>query len=59
MKGIVDQNLCIGCGMCTAIAPDAFRMNDENLAEGYGDDLEENIEAAVQGCPVGAISKDE
>lgn len=28
MKIKVDQNLCIGCGLCCGICDEVFRMND-------------------------------
>ena len=35
MKGYVDKSACIGCGMCVDTAPDAFRIGEDGLAEGY------------------------
>ena len=29
----VNQEACIGCGACMAIASDVFEINDEGLAE--------------------------
>ena len=58
MKGYVDQSLCVGCGMCAGIAPSAFRMNDDGLAEGYAE-ISAADEAAAQeakeSCPAAAI----
>ena len=58
MKGYVDQSLCVGCGMCTGIAPSTFRMNDDGLAEGYAE-IPAADEAAAQeakeSCPASAI----
>ncbi len=33
MKFFVDQDECIGCGMCENICPDVFSMNDDNVSE--------------------------
>ena len=33
MRAYVDQELCIGCGLCTSIAPDVFAMNADGKAE--------------------------
>ena len=53
MKLKVDQELCIGCGMCESLSPEAFRMNDEGKAEAYA---EAGSGEALESCPVGAIS---
>ena len=37
MKAYVDQDVCIGCGMCTSLAPDVFQMNGEGKAEAYAE----------------------
>ncbi len=34
MRAYVDHELCIGCGLCTSIAPDVFAMNADGKAEG-------------------------
>ena len=59
MKAYVDKDTCIGCGLCTAICPKAFRMNDKGLAEGVDEELDasavgEAKDAEAQ-CPVEAI----
>jgi ferredoxin len=54
----VDQEKCIGCGVCVALASKTFRFNDNGKAEVYesnGDDLD-NIKSAVDSCPVQAIT---
>ena len=28
MRAFVDQDLCIGCGMCNAACPEVFELND-------------------------------
>jgi ferredoxin len=58
MKGYVDKNACVGCGMCTGIAPEAFRMGDDEVAEGYAAitaDGEAAAKEAKESCPVAAI----
>lgn len=37
MRANVDQNLCIGCGLCAGIVSDVFQMNDDGKAESYQD----------------------
>ena len=58
MKVKVDKEKCLGCGVCVAIAPKSFKLNDEGKSEPIeppGDD-KEIVENAVESCPVGAIS---
>ena len=51
----VDKDLCIGCGLCAGIAPDAFAIGDDGKAEVVGEDA--NAEEAKASCPVGAIGE--
>ena len=62
MKAYVDQNTCIGCGLREGTAPEVFRMNDAGLAEAYSETDEagkDQVQEAIDGCPVGAISWEE
>ena len=34
MKAVVDQEECIGCGLCADTSPDVFKMNDADKAAG-------------------------
>lgn len=59
MKAIVDENLCIGCGICEAICPDVFELEDgiakvkvTPVSEANAGDCRE----AAESCPVEAIS---
>ena len=63
----VDQEKCIGCGACTAIASEVFSFNDDGLAEANKeknilDNMEEEVKNdcidALEGCPVNAIYKE-
>ena len=57
MKGYVNKDLCIGCGMCCGIAPDAFRMGEDGRADGRAEAKSEGAaaaEAPQQPCPVQA-----
>lgn len=59
MKATVDQSGCIGCGLCADTCPEVFRMNEENLAEAYGEVTPDNQEAAEEArdtCPVSVIT---
>jgi len=64
----VNEDACIGCGACTAIASDVFSFNDDGLAETneetntidtMEDDLKNDVMDALEGCPTNAIYKEE
>jgi len=57
-KLVVDDNTCIGCGSCTAIAPKTFSLNNSGKAEVMSQtgDSPEKIQEAIDICPVQAIS---
>ena len=60
MKVRVDQEKCIGCGLCTGLAEAVFAFNDEgkvSAGEVTPDD-EEAVESAIASCPVEAIERD-
>lgn len=55
---VVDQDACISCGLCVSSCPAVFRFNSAGKSECYdptGAD-ETAIQAAIDGCPVQAIS---
>lgn len=59
MNAIVDQDTCIGCGLCTSTVDEVFQMNDDGKAEAYSAVSEENkdaVQEAIDSCPVAAIS---
>jgi ferredoxin len=56
----IDQNLCVGAGMCALTAPGVFTQDDDGFGEvlpgredGGGDPL---AREAVRACPAGAIA---
>ena len=58
MKPVIDEEKCIGCGTCPAVAPGTFKMNDDtNKAEIIDPitDNEEAIKLGVDSCPTEAI----
>lgn len=60
-RPVVDQDICTGCELCTQIAGNTFRMNDQQLSEvvdPQGDD-EQTIQEAIDSCPVSCISWEE
>lgn len=56
-KVVVDDALCIGCGLCAASHPDMFEINDEGKAVCFAEGEDADAEDAVASCPVGAISE--
>ena len=57
MKVKVDPNICIGCGLCTSIAPEIFEMNAEGKAQPKtGEGAPDLAKQAIADCPVQAIS---
>lgn len=62
MKVKVDQEKCIGCGLCINICPGVFEFDANNKSQVKKDaNLEKNkdcIKEAIQSCPVTAISEE-
>ena len=62
MKKIKVNENCIGCGACTAIAPEYFEFNDEGYAQPINKEVEEindDVIEAKEGCPTSAIEIEE
>ena len=64
MRVKVNQEACIGCGACQAIAPYVFEFNEEgyaetkeetNLLDAMDEELKEDVIDALEGCPTSAI----
>jgi ferredoxin len=60
MAVIIDQDACIGCGVCEGLYPDLFRMEDDGKAHvtdltAFDIDL---AREAIDQCPTEAISED-
>jgi len=60
MKGFVDEETCIGCGLCPSLCPEVFEMNNETgkaIAKDIeiADDTLEDAKDAEEQCPVEAI----
>lgn len=53
----VDQDVCIGCGLCASVVPEVFRLNDDGVSEVYDQQGagEDRIQEAIDSCPVNCI----
>ena len=61
MKYHVHEN-CIGCTLCTMTCPAVFTMGPDGkavAAESVPAGEEASAQAALEGCPVGAIEKED
>ena len=57
-KITVDRKACIGAATCIVVAPDAFELDDENIAIVKPEALDLNDDMllmAAQSCPTAAI----
>ena len=58
MRAVVDQDTCIGCGLCCSTCDAVFQMDDTGKAEAYQAATEETrdgVQEAIDACPVSAI----
>jgi ferredoxin len=57
----VDKDLCVGCGLCTAVCDEVFRMDSEGKADVLMDSNPDQpcVKEAIDGCPAEAISIEE
>jgi ferredoxin len=59
MKAIVDQDTCIGCGMCENICPEVFKLEDSKstvIQKPVAPENQETAKQAAESCPVSAIT---
>jgi ferredoxin len=56
MNLVINEELCIGCGVCADVVPDLIEMNEDQIAVLLTDTAEEELATeAVESCPVDAI----
>jgi ferredoxin len=53
----VDQDICIGCGLCVSIVPEVFLLNDDGVSEVHDQAgvTEAKVQEAIDSCPVNCI----
>ena len=56
-EAYVDQEVCIGCALCTSAVPEVFRLNDAGVSEVHdpAGATEIRIQEAIDSCPVNCI----
>lgn len=58
---MVDQDLCISCGLCIDTCPDVFDWNDDGKADvrvnPVPEEHEDAANEAMEGCPTDAIQE--
>lgn len=58
-KVVINKDKCLGCGMCVGIESDVFDFDNDGLAkvnnDNINDDNKENVNNAIDSCPVAAI----
>ncbi|MCM8812620.1 MAG: ferredoxin [Candidatus Omnitrophica bacterium] len=58
MRAIVDQDACVGCGLCVNMCPDVFSMDGDKAVAISGaipENLGDSAKDAAGSCPVEAI----
>jgi ferredoxin len=62
MRVVVDEETCIGCGLCAETCPEVFEMDDDKAkvkVDEVSEDVTEFCKEAVENCPVEAIQIEE
>ena len=56
----IEEDLCIGCGVCVSTCPDVFELNDEGKATIISKDYSAcDVKDVAESCPVDAIIVEE
>ena len=55
-KVTVDENACVGCGLCVTACPNVFEMSDDGIAKVKANECADcDVSDAVEQCPVNCI----
>ena len=54
----VNQDACVGCGLCVGTFPETFEFNDDNKAKVVAECEDATAEEAIASCPAGAIEEE-
>ncbi|HNW55702.1 MAG TPA: ferredoxin [bacterium] len=54
----VNQDSCIGCGLCINLCPECFKFNSEAKAEVKDGCSATNLQSVIDSCPMQAISEE-
>ena len=55
-KVTVDENACVGCGLCVNICPDVFELADDSIAKVKANECPNcDMHEVASQCPVNAI----
>ncbi|MBN2483530.1 MAG: ferredoxin [Candidatus Omnitrophica bacterium] len=54
-KVTIDENACVGCGLCVNNCPHCFEMADNGVAKVIGSECGCNLHEVASQCPVNAI----
>jgi ferredoxin len=60
MRVTVDEETCIGCGLCAEECPEVFEMNDDKVRvkiDEVPEDAVDSCKEAADNCPVEAIQE--
>jgi len=59
MKVTIDENACIGCGLCATICSECFRIEGNIAKVKKADCDKDKASEAAESCPAGAIKIEE